>query len=192
MLTDLPAPVEPAMSTCGIVARSADERVAVNALAERERKLRRRPDERVRFQQFTERDRLAVRIRNLDADRGLARDPIDQHRIGLHRQAEIVGQARDAAVFHAGVGLEFVGRHDRTRMNLDDRAFHGKFAALLFEQPRRIHQFAFVNLVLVLGSVEQREGRRRVAALAPFGRDSGRRPRRRAAAAAGPARGAGV
>ena len=43
---------------------------------------------------------------------------IDQHRFGLHRQAEVVGQAGDLAVLHAGIRLELVGRDDRSRMNL--------------------------------------------------------------------------
>ena len=38
-LTDLPVPVEPAISRCGIVAEIADEGLAVNGLAEREREL---------------------------------------------------------------------------------------------------------------------------------------------------------
>ena len=63
---------------------------------------------------------FAVRIRNLDADRGLARDAIDQHRLGLHREAQVVGEAGDAAVLHAGVGLELVGRDDRAGVDLDD------------------------------------------------------------------------
>ena len=100
-------------------------------------------------------------IRNLDADRRLARDAIDQHRLGLHRETEIVGQAGDAAVLHAGVGLELVGRDDRAGMDLDDGALDGELAALLFEQPRGVHQLALVDLALVLRRVEQRDRRQR-------------------------------
>ena len=114
-LTDLPAPVEPAMSRCGIVARSRQERLAVNGLAHRQRQLRGGPLVGVGLEQLAQRDLLAVLIRNLDPDRGLARDAIDDHRLGLHRQAEVVGEAGDLAVLHAGVGLELVGRDDRAR-----------------------------------------------------------------------------
>ena len=79
----------------------ADERLAVDGLAERERQLRLRALVGVGLEQLAQRDLLAVRIRNLDADRRLAGDAIDQHRLGLHRQAEVVGEAGDLAVLHA-------------------------------------------------------------------------------------------
>ena len=145
-LTDLPVPVEPAISRCGIVARSYDERLAVDGLAERQRQLRLRSPVRIGLEQLAQRDLLAVRIGNLDADRRLAGNAIDQHRLGLHRQAEVVGQAGDLAVFHAGVRLELVGRDDRARVNLDDRALDRELAALLLEQARAFHQLALVDL----------------------------------------------
>ena len=99
---------------------------------------------------------------------------IDQHRLGLHRQAQIVGEAGDLAVLHAGVRLELVGRDDRARMDLDDRAFDRELAALLLEQARAVHQLALVDLALGFGRVEQRKRRQRVRPLlaarpAPFG-----------------------
>ena len=48
--------------------------------------------------------------------------------------------------------------------------FNGEFAALLFEQPRGVHQVALVDLVLVLRGVEQRDGRQHERALPALGR----------------------
>ena len=181
-LTDLPVPVDPAISRCGIVARSRDERLAVDGLAERQRQLRLRAPIGVRLEQLAHRDLLAIGVRNLDADRRLAGDAIDQHRLGLHREAEIVGEAGDLAVLHAGVRLELVGRDDRARVNLDDRSFDRELAALLLEQPRPFHQLALVDLALGLRRVEQRHRRERVRALLALGRHLlrlGQRQRRR-------------
>ena len=169
-LTDLPAPVEPAISRCGIVARSlrngspwmvlpiASVSFDVDRLVG------------VRLEQLAQRDLLAIRVGNLDADRGLARDAIDDHRLGLHRQAEIVGQPGDLAVLHAGVRLELVGRHDRAGMNLDDGAFDGELAALFLEQPRAVHQLALVDLLLAASARRAARGRQRERALLPFDR----------------------
>ena len=90
-------------------------RLAVNGLAEREGQLRRRARVGVGLEQLAQRDRFAIRIRNLDADGRLAGNAIDQHRLGLHRQAQVVGEAGDLRVLHAGVGLELERRDDRAR-----------------------------------------------------------------------------
>ena len=90
-------------------------RLAVDGLAERERQLRGRALVGVGLEQLAQRDLLAVAVRDLDADGRLAGDAIDQHRLGLHRQAQVVGEAGDLAVLHAGVGLELEGRDDRAR-----------------------------------------------------------------------------
>ena len=55
-------------------------------------------------------------------------------------------------------------------MDLHDRAFDRELAALLFEQPRALHQLALVELPLRLGGVEQGERRQGVVALAALGR----------------------
>ena len=74
-----------------------DVRLAVNRLAERERQLRRRAAVGLGLEQLAQRDLLAVAVRNLDADGRLAGNAVDQHRLGLHRQAEVVGEAGDLA-----------------------------------------------------------------------------------------------
>ena len=49
----------------------------------------------LRLEQLAQRNLLARVVRNLDADGRLAGDAIDQHRLGLHREAQIVGEAGD-------------------------------------------------------------------------------------------------
>ena len=149
-LTDLPVPVEPAISRCGIVARSLTNGSPWMVLPSASVSFDVRAPVGVRLEQLAQRDLLAIRVRNLDADRRLAGDAIDQHRLGLHRQAQVVGEAGDLAVLHAGVRLELVGRDDRARVDLDDRAFDRELAALLLEQPRAVHQLALVDLLLGL------------------------------------------
>ena len=143
------------------------ERLAVDGLAERDRELRGRARVGLRLEQLTQRDRLAVRIRDLDADRALPRDAIDEHRLGLHRQAQVVGEARHLAVLHAGVRLELERRHDRAGMDLHHRAFDRELAALLLEMPGGVHQLALVDLPFALRGIEQRGRRQHVGAVAP-------------------------
>src|SRR5205823_4362545 len=59
-------------------------------------------------------------------------------------QAQIVFEVRDLRVLHAGVRLELESRDDGAWMDLHDRAFDRELAALLFEQPRALHQLALV------------------------------------------------
>ena len=93
----------------------AQERLAVNGLAQRQRQLRRAALVRVRLEQFAQRDDLAVLVGNLDPDGGLAGNAIDEHRLGPHGQRQVVGQAGHLAVLHAGFGLELERRDDRAR-----------------------------------------------------------------------------
>ena len=141
---------------------------AVNRLAERNGQLRGRTPIGVGLEQFAQRDLLARVVGNLDTNGRLARNAIDQHRFRLHRQAEIVREPRDLRVLHAGVRLELVRRDDWTRVNLHDRAFDRKLAALLLEETRGIHQFPFVDLAFRFRCVQQRNGRQHVIADAPF------------------------
>ena len=172
-------------------------RLAVDRLAQRERELAGRLAIDVRLEQLAQRDLLADVVGHLDADGGLARQPVDDDRLGLQRQAQVVGQVGDLAVLDAGIGLELEGRDHRARVNLDDRAFDRELPALLFEQPRPFHQLALVDLALDLGRVEQRQRRQRVAAHAALDRRArggvglAQRQRRRRGTAARLARGDG-
>ena len=71
-----------------------DVRLAVDRLAERERQLRRRSPIGLGLEQLAQRDLLARRVRDLDADGGLAGDAVDQHRLGLHARGTDRRRAR--------------------------------------------------------------------------------------------------
>src|SRR6187397_1642772 len=109
------------------------------------------------LQKLAQRDLLPRVVRNLDADRRLAGDAIDQDRLGLRREAEVIGQTGDFSVLHARIRLELEGRHNGAGMNLRDRALDGKLAALLLEQARALHQLALVDLALGLRRVQKRQ-----------------------------------
>ena len=182
-LTDLPVPVEPGNQQVRHGRQVADERLAVNGLAERQRQLGGRAPVGVRLEQLAQGDLLAIGVGNLDADRRLAGDAIDQHRLGLHGEAQVVGESGDLAVLDAGVRLELVGRDDRAGVDLDDRALDRELAALLLEQPRAFHQLAFVDLAArpsARRAAPAGEGRTRRACVRPAA------CRDRAAAAAAP------
>ena len=128
------------------------------------------------------RDLLAIGIRNLDADRRLAGDAIDQHRLGLHRQAEIVGEAGDLAVLHPGVRLELVGRDDRARDG-SGRPMPSTENSRHFSSSSRAPSISSRSSILrsVFGRIEQRQRRERVGPLLALGRQPC--PARAAAAA---------
>ncbi len=144
----------------------ADERLAVDRLAEREREARGRAAVGLRLEQLAHRNLLAVRVRNLDADGGLAGNTVDEDRLCLHGQAQVIGEPGDLAVLHAGVGLELVGRDDRARVDLHHVPLDGELAALLLELPGAVHELSLVDLLLGLGRIEQGERWRCIRAVA--------------------------
>ena len=129
-------------------------RFTVNRLAERDGQLGRGSAVRLGLEHLAQRDLLAGAVRNLDADGRLAGNAVDEHRLGLHRETEIVGEPGDLRVLHAGVRLELEGGDDRAGVNLDDGSLDGELAALFLEQPRAIHELALVDLAFGLRRVE--------------------------------------
>ena len=142
----------------------------MDRLAERQRELRARLPVGLRFEQLTKRDLLAGQVGNLNADRRFAWDSLDEHRLRLHREAEVVGQAGNLAVLDPGIRLELVGGHHGAGMDLGDDAFDGEFAALVLEEPCRVHQLSLIDFLLSLRGVEQRHRREHEARGATFGR----------------------
>ena len=120
MATLLPEPVEPAISRCGMEFRSAVDDAAVDVLAQRQRQLRLGAEKFLRLDDLAQPDGFAFVVRHLDADRGLAGHALDEDALGAQRQAEIVGEAGDAAVLDAGFGLELEGRDHRAGIDLRD------------------------------------------------------------------------
>ena len=95
MQTDLPVPVVPAMSRCGMRGEVGEDRVAGDVLADAEQqraaRRRRRAGEHV-----AERDRGAAVVGDLDADERLARDRREDADGGRReRQREVVGERGD-------------------------------------------------------------------------------------------------
>src|SRR5271163_5092071 len=101
-------------------------------------------------------DGFAMDVGNFDAYRGFAGDAFDQDGFGLERQAEIVAQVGDAAVFDAGFGLEFESGDDRAGIDLGDVAADVEFHALGFDGAGAFFQFALVHFFAALGIGEQR------------------------------------
>src|SRR5207253_5239477 len=105
---------------------------------------------------FTQRDRLALVVRDLDADGGLAGNALDQDGFGLQGQAQIFGEANNPAVLDAGFRLEFERGYDRAGVDLRDASLDVEFLALGFDGTRALLQFLFVELPAALAFVQQR------------------------------------
>ena len=87
--------------------------------------------ELARLDDLAQEDRLALRVRHLDADVRLAGHAVDADRLGLEREAEVVDESGDARVLDAGVGLELVGGDDRAGADVLDLARDVELLALL-------------------------------------------------------------
>ena len=138
MNTLLPVPVAPAISKCGICAKSADANSADQIFAQRQRELRRELHEFRRLDYLAQCDCFAMRVRHFNSDGGFSRDALDQKRFGFERQAKIVGQAGNAAVFDSRLGLEFESGDHRPRIDLRDVALHVEFFGFFLDGPRAI------------------------------------------------------
>ncbi len=97
MATDLPEPVEPAMSTCGIEARSAVTMRPLMSLPMASVRRDLALAKVSRFDHVAQMDGFALVVRDLDADGALAGHALDEDAFGAHGEAEIVGEAGDAA-----------------------------------------------------------------------------------------------
>ncbi len=142
MQLDLPAPVWPAISTCGNVDEVRHHRVAGDVAPHRDlewmlRLLRLRAREDV-----AERDDRAHLVGNLDADRAAAGDRRqDADVVARHRVRDLLGEAGDLVDLHAGRELELVagdGRADgrAEEAGVDAELAHGRLedlAAFLHE-----------------------------------------------------------
>ena len=103
--TDLPEPVVPATSRCGICARSTTAGPPSMSLPSAIGSLRVGLAERLVDEDLLQEHLLARLVRHLDADRGLARNRRDDaHAQRLERQREVVGQADDLVDAVPGAG----------------------------------------------------------------------------------------
>ena len=111
-----------------------DDGFAADVLAEAERQFGVRLV--LRGQQFAQVNLFAMRIRQFDADGVAAGDHGDARRERAHRAGDVVGKADHARGFDAGRRLEFVQRHDRAGIGLDDLAADAEIAEHAFQRAR--------------------------------------------------------
>ena len=170
MATDLPEPVEPAMSTCGMAARSAVTMRPLMSLPSAMASLDLDLRERLALDHVAQPDGLAVVVGDLDADGGFAGHALDQDGLGGHGEAEVVGETGDARVLDAGVGTELEGGDDGAGIDLRDLAIDAELGALLHQGAGFVAQGLLADDGGFVGAVEQR-GRRQFVTADGLGRD---------------------
>ncbi len=116
-----------------------------------------------------------LRVRDFDAHRGFPGDALDQDGFRLEREAQIIGEAGDAAVFDACFRLEFVGGDDGTGIDLRDAAADVKLLALLLDGVRAFLQFIFLDFFAGAAPGEASQGREGGSSSAPLEIFGGRR-----------------
>ena len=138
MQLDLPAPVWPAISTCGNVARFGEHRVARDVAAHRDLERVLRLLRLGAREDVAERHDRAHLVRHLDADRAAAGDRRqDANVVARHRVRDLLGEARDLVDLHAGRELELVARHGRADGRADAGARRRRTRASSPRAPRR-------------------------------------------------------
>ena len=145
--TDLPEPVVPAISRCGIRARSTTTGSPPMVLPRQSGSFDGRVVVFARGQQLAEIDFLAELVRQFDADGVAARHHGDAGRHRAHRARNVVGKADHARRLDAGRGLEFVEGDHRTGARIDDLALHAEIFQHAFE---RFGAFSSISSVLGL------------------------------------------
>ncbi len=109
-------------------------------------------------------DGLAAVVRHLDADRVFASHAFDENALGAHRQAEIVGEASDARVLHASLGLELIRCHHGSGIDLNHLARDVELGAFFHQNPRLFAQLILADSLRTVAGVEQSAGRQLEAA----------------------------
>ena len=161
MPLDLPAPVAPAISRCGVVARSRNTALPAMSLPMATssgpvawRGLR-------RDEQVAEGDELAGVVGHLDADRRAAGDRgQDAHVGGRHGVGDVALQAGDPGDLDAGAELELVAGDGRADGHADDRGVDAVRGQRLLEHPAARLDLGPVDR-LGPGAGEVRAGRQR-------------------------------
>ena len=136
--TDLPEPVVPATSRCGMRARSAITGSPPMVLPRHSGSLCFEISKSSAGQQLAQVHGLAGLVGQLDADGVAARDHGDAGRDRAHRARDVVRQGDDARRLGAGRGLELVERDDRAGMDVDDFALDAEIADDFLEPAGRL------------------------------------------------------
>ena len=114
---------------------------------------------RFRLDHVAQVDGVAVVVGHLDADVAGARHAFDEDAFGAHGKAEIVAQAGYAAVFDAGVGLEFVGGDHGAGVDLDHLAIDFELRAFLDQLAGFLAQNILADGQRLFAFMEQGAGR---------------------------------
>ncbi len=128
-----------------------DDGIAADILAETQRKLCHRLVGVFHRKQFAQIDFFAMRVRQFDADRVAAGDDGDARGKRAHRTRDVVGEPDDAGGFDAGRGLEFVQRHHRAGIGLDDFAADAEIPEHAFQRARIVIELRLAER-LAIGS----------------------------------------
>ncbi len=134
--TDVPEPVVPAISICGVRARSMMMDSPPIVLAEAERELDAAVIGVLHGQQFAQVDVFAMGVRQLDADGVATGDDGDAGGQRAHGARDIVGKADHARRLDARCGFEFVQRDDGAGIGFDDLAAHAEVLQHAFQRAR--------------------------------------------------------
>ena len=109
----------------------------------------------LRLDHLAQPDGLPLVIGNLDAHSRFSRHALNQNALRAHRQAQVVGEAGDAAVLHSRFRLELVGGDNRPRIDLRDVSGYIELGTLSRQHGRRHFEFVFIDCLLSLGAVQQ-------------------------------------
>ena len=155
MATDLPLPVDPAMSRCGMEFISVVIRRPLMSLPRAMLSLGFGGGKLRALHHLAQPDGFALFVGNLDADGGFSGHALDQDALGAHGEAEVVLQVDDAAVLDARLGLELEGGDDRAGIDLHHRAQDAELFALLGQGQGQLLQLLLVVGHARLGTVQQ-------------------------------------
>ena len=133
--TDLPEPVVPATSRCGIGARSATTGSPAMFLPRMIGSCGDLVLEGRARDQLGEDHHLALGVGQLDADHRAAGDGGDARRERRHVAGDVVGELDDPARLDAARRLQLVHGDDRAGPDLDDLALDREIVEHRFEQP---------------------------------------------------------
>ena len=101
-------------------------------------------------------DGFALVVGHLDADGAFAGHALDEDAFGAHGEAEVVGEAGDARVFDAGLGLELVGGDHGAGIDLHDLATDIELGAFFDEDLGFFAEFVFAHGLRAFACTEQR------------------------------------
>src|SRR6202034_195856 len=110
-----------------------DDDAAVDVFAHGQGEFALRGGEVLGFDDVAEPDGLALVVGDLNAHGAFAGHALDEDGFGFGSEAEVFGEAGDAAVLDAGVGTELEGGDDGAGVDLDDLAGDVELGALFDE-----------------------------------------------------------